>query len=202
MKGYFLLILEVCAIVFFPGCTSLQGAFTYYAVDNVPRLNKIGFCQPENIERLSELYKETSTHYTNGIKEAGSLYGFSDLVDLGWQEIEFDKPDSTAIYNLCHSKQLDGILIGKMRFIQVTETMMAIPVNQRTDTEVVLKLFDSEGQLLCFVSHNTYKSNSYHINPGADRTTYDGAWQALDRLFKALDKNRVRYKRKMQPMLY
>ncbi|MGB0917492.1 MAG: hypothetical protein ACPGU4_07875 [Flavobacteriales bacterium] len=179
-----------------------MGAFTYYSTESPPPIQKIGFCELDNNPRLTNLYASTNLHYSNGIIETCRQFGLNDPIDLGEQLIGFDTIDSLLITQLCKENGLDGIVVGKMRFLQVTETMMFIPINQRTDVEVFLKLYGLNGNLLCHTSYDTYKANSYHINPKADRTTYDGVSSALSRILYAMKKEKVHYKRTEQPMLY
>lgn len=184
------------------GCASLMGAFTYFATESPPTIKNIGFCQLDNNYRLTVLYPSTDTHYSNGVIETCRQFGLSDPIELGEQFVGFDSVDTLLISKLCKENGLDGIVIGKMRYVQVTETMMFIPINQRTDVEVFLKLYDYNGYLMCHTSYDTYKANSYHINPKADRTTYDGTSSALSRIQYSMKLEKVRYKRTKQPMLY
>lgn len=90
------------------------------------------------------------------------------------------------IRKICNENNLDGFVVSKLKFIHVTYSMYFIPIAKNWDTEVEMKLFNSTGNLMLTVLHNTTKGNSYFMPPTADRTIHDGTEGAIKRIIKEL----------------
>ena len=116
-------------------CSSLQGAFTYYKVESPPVINRIGFCSLGNSGVLSTKYSTTNEHFSNSIIETSKVFGIPEVVDLKPLELTL-QIDSFAVVELCKQYNIEAILVSRLKFILVTETMLAIPINQRTDVVV------------------------------------------------------------------
>lgn len=91
------------------------------------------------------------------------------------------------IIEICKVFDLDGIIVTKLKFINVTYSVYFIPIAQNYDTEVEMKLYNNKGELQIATLHNTYKGNSYMFVPSVEKTIHDGTMGAFKRIIKEMN---------------
>lgn len=179
-------ILISLIIVSLTSCAAI-GTKTLYKSNINHDIVRIGVTDIHNKEELSDIFPETNETFLESIQlftKENDLY----KVVLLKSELDYENPDKEMIINKCNLYKVDAVLISRLRFIHVTYSVMFVPIAQNYDTEVEMKLFDKNGNLVVSTSHNTYKGNSYMMSPPAERTVTDGARGALKRIYTELDK--------------
>ena len=183
---FFFLILSL-----FCSCAAV-GTKTLYKNNVGHHLERIGFNQLGNDNETYEIFPQTNKIYATTIFETFSEYGIDDVEELSSTDIEFDHPNIDRIIEICEEHDLDGLLISKIKFIHVTYTVFYVPVAKNYDTEVEMKLFSKNGNIILSTKHNTLKGNSYMMPPPADRTIGDGTKGALRRITKELGLKKIK----------
>ncbi|MEM9052026.1 MAG: hypothetical protein AAGC47_08255 [Bacteroidota bacterium] len=146
----------------------------YSQLQNEPLLDKI-------VDNTSLLYNQTMDSELDKLEIESKRVEYTDFVD--WSSLQTEE-----IVDLCASNDLDGILFTKLIFINTKMSLMLIPLGQSMDTEVEMKYFDSNGNLMLHTRHNTANGNSYPEQPKAVRTIPDGVKGNLKRIFKEIEK--------------
>ena len=177
---FYLLLVVFC----FVSCSTL-GTKTLYKSDIKNPIKKIGFTKLDGDTIVSKLFPQTDSIFKKAFLETCKNYNLNEVFPLN-KELSIGQPDTTSMAQICNEKNLDGLIVSRLKFIHVTYNMNFIPIAKNWDTEVEMKLFDKKGGLLLSVKHNTTKGNSYFMPPTADRTIYDGTEGAIKRIAKEM----------------
>lgn len=181
------LIILVASIVCFAGCAA-TGTKTLFKTDNKPYIRNIGYCDLYDKVMLSSIFPRTNDVFNIAINECILNHGFSSPL-----RIESVIPeDKNSISGLCENNSIDALLFTNLKFISATYSMYFIPVAKNLDTEVEMRLYDRQGNLLYSTKHNTFKGNSYMSSPSAERTVYDGVKGAWKRIAREADWSAVK----------
>ena len=172
-------------VCFLSSCAAL-GSQTIYRTDKAVRFNRarIGYSQLANEEGVNRTVINTSTFYNRAVKEY--------LAQKNVESVRLELPpfdnlreiDRSSLVKLCEIYNLDGILVGQLKYIYVNYYTLLIPIGQSQDTEVEMQYFDSNGSLLIHTRHNTHQGNSYMFFPSADKTVGDGTIGALNKMMQ------------------
>ena len=173
--GLFVFFFTLC------GCAAV-GTKTIYRTDNVPSLHKIAYCDLYDNENLTSIYSQTNDVFHSTITEIIEAYGLSTPERIGF----IVKEEKKSISEFCENHHLDALLFTNLHFINVTYTVYFAPVASNLDTEVKMRLYDRQGNILYSTTHNTLKGNSYMMPPPTNRTVSDGVKGAFKRIAKEM----------------
>ena len=162
------------------GCAAV-GTKTIYRTENVPSLQRIGYCDLYDNETLISIYPRTNDVFHSTITEIFTMYGFPTPKKIG-----FIVEEKKSISEYCENNNIDALLFTNLHFINVTYTVYFAPVASNLDTEVKMRLYDRQGNLLYSTVHNTLKGNSYMMPPPTHRTVSDGVKGAFKRIAKEM----------------
>lgn len=180
-KSKWYLQLALFALIFtLYGCAAV-GTKTIYRTDNVPSLQRIGYCDLYDNETLVSIYPQTNDVFHSAITEIFKLYGFPTPEKTG-----FVVEEKKSISEFCENNNIDALLFTNLHFINVTYTVYFAPVASNLDTEVKMRLYDRQGNLLYSTMHNTLKGNSYMMPPPTNRAVSDGVKGAFNRIAKEM----------------
>lgn len=115
-------------------------------------------------------------YYANAIQEAATALGKRRFGDIKIY-IDYDNADREEIKKICSTYELDGLLVGYMKFM-----------SSNTDVLVRLALYDEDGIEVTKAKHNTFTGNSYFLVPAYDRTIADATKGALRKIYANLNK--------------
>lgn len=175
-------ILKVAVVMLLISCAAFGSKILYKSGLSM-NFENIGILELYYSEQLNSIYKNTDSLFYTAVNEEYISNINSPLTVIS-ERINSDSPKKDDIINICQKYQLNGILIPKLKFIGVTQTMYFIPIGKYKDTEVELKLFNNTGDLVIVSRHNTTKGNSYMSNPSTDKTIRDGAKGAIKKILK------------------
>ncbi len=177
-------VLIVLITIFIFGCSFL-GTKTIYKTNNTFNINKIGYCNPVNINIIEDVCPTGLSIFNSSFKNEFSKYNIESTyinIDLSIENI-----DTNKIRGLCEFYNFDGFIIPIVGIIRARYSYYGIPVAQNIDTKVELYLFDNKGNLLLIVYHDTYKGNSYFFIPNTFQTIKDGVIGAIKRIVKEIN---------------
>lgn len=188
MKELGRIIIYFGLIVLLTQCAAF-GSKTLYKTDRPITFepSRIGVSQLLREDILNQLVGSTGTYYE------WAVGGFLKQKHIARIEVtipqfnDFMEVDKDVIIELCERDSLDGILIGRLRYIFVDYYTLFIPMGQSQDTEVELQYYDSKGELVIHTRHNTQNGNTYGNMPSPDLTVRDGAIGALKKMFKEME---------------
>ena len=177
---YHFLILFAIVFVFY-GCAVL-GTKTIYRTDNVQNINKIGYCELYDNEILTSIFSQTNNVFHSAITEIITKYGLPAPTKIGF----IIREDKKSISDFCEQNNIDALLYTNLRFIRSSYSVYFIPVTSNLDTEVKMRLYSRQGDLLFSTTHNTYAGNSYMMPPSPYTTVHDGVKGAFKRIAKEM----------------
>jgi len=167
---------------------SCGGTKTLYKTEialNKPQ--RIGYAQLAREKVIEEIaagsvssYDSVMTH----LLSARDIEGLSVRIE---DFSSFDDIQVLSIEELCAENQLDGVVITRLKFLNVQYSALFIPVGVSQDTEVEMQFYGSEGDLLLHTLHNTHWGNQYWDFPTSEQTVADGIEGALERLLKEME---------------
>lgn len=164
------------------GCATF-GTKTLYNSGNKILPKKIGFTKLEGSMIINKIQPITDSVFNSAFIQSFKKYGIADVFP-SQTELSFDAPDQNAIAQICRDNNLEALVVSRLMFINVSYSVYLIPIGKSWDTEVKMKVFDSNGSLLLAVSHNTANGNSYSNIPVPEKTIFDGAKGAIKRIAK------------------
>ncbi len=169
------------------GCAAI-GTKTLYKSDSKHEIRRIGFTKLDGDSIVSRIFPQTDSIFRNTYQETLKSYKLSDsnIITLP-KEFSITNPNTSLIANICRELNIDGLVISKLKFINVTHTAYFVPYAANYDTEVDMKIFNRNGVLVLSVRHNTQKGNSYLNLPTPDMTIRDGTKGALKRIAKEFE---------------
>ena len=178
-----------CTIILLTNCAAF-GTKTLYKKEknSLVKPKTLGFSQLENEPIIDKIVTGTSDVYD---KVMSSELSKLDIKPKSIEYPNFKKwteLEKQTISELCNTNELDGIIFTQLKFVNTNYSMMFIPIGKSQDTEVEMKYFDSNGNLLLHTKHNTAMGNSYMDYPDAEKTVPDGVKGALKRIFKEIEK--------------
>lgn len=185
--SYFLIYFGVALL--FAGCAAF-GSKTLYKSEQVFRLEpaRVGYCQVANESELNQLFDSTGNFYRQAIEADLTKRQIEPVFVQVKNYSDFNEIDSAYIAYICEKHELDGFILGKLRFVFISYSLTLIPIGQSQDTEIELQYFSNTGKLLIHTSHNTYNGNSYPEMPVATKTVRDGTTGAIKKIFKEMKK--------------
>ena len=183
IKNLILLIILLLLL----GCSTK----TLYRTPEKISLNKIGFVDLTNDSILTRICSNTNSVFRETIISTFKNIGSKNILYC-IDKNNYYTPDTQAIKDICIKNNLDGIIIPKLTFIYVTTSFMFIPIDQRYDTEVGLKLFDKNGKLIFSVMFNTHSGDTYTKPPKPEIKIRDGTTGATLRLLTLIRKSRLK----------
>jgi hypothetical protein len=166
------------------GCVAV-GTKTLYKVSEPQAIRSLGFSKLQEGEIIKQVCSEAEEIFQQTVPRSFNDYGISNVTYIN-EEINYESPDTERIKEICSQRELEAILITKLKFIHVTYSFYMIPIAQNYDTEVETKLIDKHGNLIYNIRHNTYKGNSYMMPPSAERTVKDGVIGTINRIVKEM----------------
>jgi hypothetical protein len=175
---FFLLVAIVVA-----SCTAL-GTKTLYKSEATINIKKLAFAKLDGSTIVAKIFPQTNYVFGKGVTETFKAYNIDDVTPIN-REFPIVNPDKNTIAQICKQNNFDGLVVSHLKFINHRYTMY-MQTTSNWNTEVEMKLFDKDGNLVLAVLHNTSKGNSYVTLQTADRTIYDGAEGAVKRLAKEL----------------
>ena len=179
MKKYF----SIPAIaVIIAGCASL-GTKTLYSAGNKVEIKKLGFSNLDGASFVNRIFPKTDSIFRSAFINTTGKFNLTPPIYLE-NELSIEKPDTALIMSMCKEKNLDGLIVSRLKFINTSYSVYLIPVGQSFDTEVEMKLFSSAGGLLFSVRYGTLKGNSYLNFPTGEKTVRDGAVGAINKIAK------------------
>jgi hypothetical protein len=179
----------LCTIVLLTNCAAF-GTKTLYKkeTNSLVKPKTLGFSQLESeliIDKIvigtSDIYDKVMSSELNKIDIESQNVEYSNFEK--WTDLE-----KQIISELCNTNELDGIIFTQLKFVNTNYSMMLLPIGKSQDTEVEMKYFDSNGNLLLHTKHNTAMGNSYMDYPDAEKTIPDGIKGALKRILKEIEK--------------
>lgn len=177
--SFYLLIVSllVCS------CAAVGTKTLYKTSDNI-QVHKIGYVKLAGDTILESIFPQTDSIFSSSITKTFNEYGVNPV---GIEDyLPFESPGINKIRGICKEYNLDGLIISKIKFIHVTYSIYFIPYAQNYDTEVEMKLYDKNGNMLVKTLHNTLKGNTYKNPPSVNMTIADGAKGALKRIAKEM----------------
>ncbi len=178
MRRHTLLFLIITILL--TSCAAL-GTKTLYKSKAKNEFKKLAFAKLDGNRIVSKVFPQTDSIFTNTFIETFRIYNLRDIVPIDG-EFSINEPDLNSIVQICKENNLDGFVVSRLKFINVTYRMNFRPIARNWDTEVEMKLYDKLANLVLAVRHNTTKGNSYIVFPTADRTIHDGTAGAIKRL--------------------
>jgi hypothetical protein len=182
MNKVIVFLLLSCTCLLMISCASL-GTKTLYVNPVQLKINRIGFSRLNGKMIVDRIFPQTDSIFSATLTQTLGKYSITDVLKVD-KEFPISTPNTSEIINICKTNNLDAFMISKLKFIHVTQSVAFIPISQNYDTEVEMKLYDNEGNLLINVTHNTLKGNSYMMPPPAERTIQDGIKGAIKRIAK------------------
>lgn len=163
------------------GCAAI-GTQTVYRTAEVPHIRTIAYCGLGNIEFLKSVFPDADGVFRSAIDRSVEKYGMPLPVAVrsGVPEIK------EFISKVCEDNNVDALLFTDLQFIYVTYSVYFVPVMSNYDTDVAMRLYDRQGNLLYSTRHNTLRGNSYMMPPTADKTVRDGVQGAFRRIAKEM----------------
>ena len=177
-------ILSLVVFAFlFSGCTSMGTKTLYRVTKNNTLIKNIGVI---NLVTDSTNIKICPT--IKSVSESAIKESFLENTDLHFTLIGESKDFKGQNLNkenlsaLCKEKQVEAILIVVTRFINVNYTLAFIPISSEYHSESLVTLFNSEGNKLISISHNTMRGDDYFGRPSAEVTVRDAIQIALKKM--------------------
>lgn len=186
MKNYFKIITAILFPLFLAGCGAMGTNTLYRNEATIAKPSRIGFSQVANQEIMEKIVKGSTSVYdltTTQLLNKHNIASTKIYVE-GFEG--FDTADSNKIKEICAEKNLDGMLLTQLKFLNVQYSSMFIPIGISEDTEVEMQYYNAQGMLLLHTKHNTHMGNSYFDFPDAERTVKDGTTGALGRVLKEM----------------
>lgn len=188
MKVLFKIIIYFGLIILLTQCAAF-GSKTLYKTDRPVTFepSRIGVTQLLREDILNQIVASTSTYYSDAVD------GFLKGKHIEHLEVnippfnDFSEVNKEVIIDLCERYSLDGILVGRLKYLLVDYYTLFIPMGQSQDTEVEMQYYDSEGKLVIYTRHNTQNGNAYGNMPTPELTVRDGAIGALKKMFKEME---------------
>jgi len=208
-------LLIILFSVLISGCAS-SGSSTLYKTSEKFDIQKIGFVDltldtiPEKVlgrssgpfqGAVSTTFKESSTKLVSIYTESNDIFRSivqSSMKELGVDSIFFVRekidyfiPDSLAIVNYCSEFKLDGIIVSKLKFIRIKETLFPfyITIARKYYSEIGMMLFDNQGKLVTSVLYSTLKGNPHSWAPKADKAVKYGTIGAINTMSVEINPN-------------
>lgn len=176
-------ILLYFIFLLFTGCATI-GRQTLYKNSSIGEINKVGFARIEGDTIVAKVYPQTDSIFKATVLGELSKYSTKSVYPIN-KELSVSQPDTAAIREACRVNNLDGLLLSRIKFINITYTTLYIlPVGKNYDTDVEMKLFDKEANLLLDVRYKTLSNNLYLEPPTADKSIRNGTQGAIKRLMK------------------
>ena len=171
-------------VVLLTSCASL-GTKTLYNADNKGEVRKIGFSKLDGNSIVIRIFPKTDSIFRSTF--VNTVNKFNLPTPFFWDnEISIEKADTGAISRICKENNLDGLIVTKLKFINTSYSVYFVPIGKSYDTQVEMKLFSNNGNLLYGVKYNTMNGNSYLDLPTADRTVHDGIVGAINKIAKGM----------------
>jgi len=186
MKKISIIFLITIAILSY-SCSVFVGTKTLYKAHSVEEINKWGYTNLENDNTLSEIYPRTHAVFTSTITETFAKHSLEAPKEIV-AHLSFENPNPIQIISICEENNLDGLLLSKLKFLNVTYYIDFIPVFENIDTEVEMKLLNKEGKVVAITCHNTLKGSDYMMPPTTERTIHDATERALKKIIKIVNK--------------
>ena len=186
MKKIFIILFVILAILL-PSCSIFVGTQALYQTSNVEEISKWGYVNLENGNTLSEIYPRTQTVFTSTILETFAKHSLEAPREV-FANLSFENPNLVQVISICKENNLDGLLLSKLKFLNVTYYIGFIPAMQNIDTEVEMKLFNKDGKIIAITRHNTLNGSDYMMPPTAERTIHDATERALKKIIKIVKK--------------
>ncbi|MCL2290369.1 MAG: hypothetical protein FWC34_06660 [Bacteroidetes bacterium] len=180
-------ILFVIIAVLSHSCSVFVGTKTLYTARNIEKINTWGYTNLENDNTLSTIYPRTHAVFTSTIVETFAKHSLEAPTEVS-ANLSFENPDIVQIISICEENNLDGLLLSKLTFVNVTYYINFVPVFDNIDTEVEMKLFTKEGKVVAITRHNTHKGSDYMMPPTTERTIHDATARALKKIIKIVNK--------------
>lgn len=178
MKHFFTILI----VGVFYGCAVL-GSKTTYKSNIKFEFKKIGCAKLFNSKEFNAATFDVNSILFRFLKKE-YLYNLGDTILFIDRDINFNFPSKEDIIDICLNNNLNGLMLPKMKLIRTTEKMYGVTIAEYFNTEVQLKLYDNNGNLIISTLHNTQKGNTYFKAPKLENTIYDGATGALQKLLK------------------
>jgi len=187
MKTVYKILFFFGLVILFSQCAAF-GSKTLYKTDQ-PILfepSRIGITQLAREDILNQIVDSTGSYYAQG------THNFLKQRQIERVEVtiptfsDFHEVSKAGIIKLCEQDSLDGILVGKLKYLFVDYYAFFIPMGRSKDTEVELQYYDAWGDLIIHTKHNTQNGNTYGNMPTPDLTVRDGSIGALKKMFKEM----------------
>lgn len=151
--------------------------------------NTIGFSQLEQETIMNKIIAETSDIHNRTMSYELKKRDIESKKVVYLNSQKWTNINKQEISDICAKNNFDGFIFTKLIFISTKHSMMFMSIGKSLDTEVEMQYFDSKGNLLLHIRHNTKKGNSYMDLPNAEKTIPDGIKGALKRIFKEMELN-------------
>lgn len=169
-------------MLFLTSCAAL-GSKTMFKSETPFEFKDVGYTTLFYSNELNKIFPNSDKLFFKAIQEECKR-NVLDTLQYFEQKINYFTPSKEEIISLCLKHNLKGLIVPNLKFIGVTQSVYFIPIGKYIDTEVELKLYDSNGNLVINTRHKTMSGNSYAFNPTTDMTIRDGATGALRKLLK------------------
>jgi len=186
MKKRFIILFAILAILLH-SCSVFVGTKTLYKARNIEEISKWGYVNLENDHTLSEIYPRVHAVFTSTILETFAKHSLEAPTEI-FANLSFENPNLAKIISICEENNLDGLLLSKLKFLNVTYYINFMPVFENIDTEVEMKLINKYGKVIAITRHNTLKGSDYMLPPTTERTISDATERALKKTIKIVKK--------------
>ena len=176
--------------IIFTSCGAVGTKTIYRTETSIEKPLRIGFSQLADVETMEKIVKGCSEIYDRTMIDLLNNQNISsDKITIS-EFNSFEDISIENVKNICIENKIDGLILTKLKFINVSYSSMFIPLGVSEDTEVEMLYYQADGRLLFHTLHNTHKGNSYWNFVPAERTVTDGTTGAFNRIVKEFKKTK------------
>lgn len=176
--------------IIFTSCGAVGTKTIYRTETSIEKPLRIGFSQLADVETMGKIVKGCSEIYDRTMIDLLNNQNISSNKITISEFNSFEDISIENVKNICIENKIEGLILTKLKFINVSYSSMFIPLGVSEDTEVEMLYYQADGRLLFHTLHNTHKGNSYWNFVPAERTVTDGTTGAFNRIVKEFKKTK------------